>query len=177
MTTSEKIWAEVDPFLTFWLLKILNLLGWGRLAQVARGEVLRAFGFKLGEKVSVASGVMIFQRKDPLTIGEGTFINQNVYFDAGSPIKIGRFCDIGYNVVFAGSKHELKSNGVSNRAVVQAEPIVVEDHVWIGCNATILAGVTIGAHAVVGAGSVVTKNVPANSFVAGVPARIVKNID
>ncbi len=167
---------EIDPFFTFWLLKILNIFGWGRVSQVIRGKVLRFFGFNIGEKTSISYGVMIFCRKDALSIGEGTFINQKVHFDAGSPIKIGKYCDIGYNVVFAGSKHELISNKSTNRPIVKSKPIIVGDHVWIGCNSIILAGVNIGAYSVIGAGSVVTKDVPENTFVAGIPARVIKNL-
>jgi acetyltransferase-like isoleucine patch superfamily enzyme len=141
-----------------------------------RGKILRLFGFKLGKKVSLSSGVMIFQRKDDLTIDEGTFINQNVYFDAGAPIKIGKHCDIGYNTVFAGSSHILKATPGYNRPIAITAPITIEDNVWIGCNCIILAGVNIGKNSVVAAGSVVTKNVPENTVVGGVPAKILKTI-
>jgi len=119
---------------------------------------------------------MIYQRKDPLTIGEGTFINQNVYLDAGAPITIGKHCDIGYNAVFAGSKHELKSTPGSNRPVIKSAPIIIEDNVWIGCNAIIVSGVTIGKGSIIGAGSVVTKSIPPNTFAAGNPAKVIKEI-
>ena len=59
---------------------------------------------------------------------------------------------------------------------MQPAPIVVKDNVWIGAHATILAGVTIGENAVVAAGAVVTKDVPANTIVGGVPARVLKTI-
>ena len=55
-------------------------------------------------------------------------------------------------------------------------PVVIGDNVWIGAHSTILAGVTVGKNAVIAAGSVVTKNVPENAVVAGVPAKVIKNI-
>lgn len=168
---------EIDPYLTFVLLKCLGIFGRGRISQVIRGRALRLLGFKIGKKVSVGHGVMIFQRKDKITIGEGTFVNQNVYFDASSPISIGRHCDIGYNVVFSCAKHELKSNQKTNRPLVDSDPIIVNDYVWIGCNSVILAGVTIGKNSVIAAGSVVTKSVPENSVFGGVPAKLIKMID
>ena len=64
-----------------------------------------------------------------------------------------------------------------NRSATYGRPIVIEDKVWIGINSTILPGVTIGYGAIVGAGSVVTKDVPAMTIVAGNPARIIKAIE
>ena len=57
-----------------------------------------------------------------------------------------------------------------------ARPVMIEDDVWIGCNAIILRGVTIGAKSIVGAGSVVTQNVPPSVLVAGNPAQIIKSV-
>ena len=65
----------------------------------------------------------------------------------------------------------------ADRASMIAHPITVGKNVWIGSHATILSGVTIGDNSVVAAGAVVTKSVPANTVVAGVPARIVKTIE
>lgn len=176
MKLFNKVGAEIDPLLTFYVLKILQIFGWGRIGQVVRGKILRLLGFKFGRKVSISTGVMIFQRKDPLFIGEGTFINQNVYFDAGAEIRIGKHCDIGYNSVFAGSSHQLKSEPGQNRPNIGTAPIILEDHVWIACNCTILAGVTIGKNSVIAAGSVVTKDIPPNSLAAGVPARVIREL-
>lgn len=55
------------------------------------------------------------------------------------------------------------------------EPVVIEDNVWIGMNAIVMKGVTIGANSIIGAGSIVTKNIPANVIAAGVPCKIIKN--
>ena len=59
---------------------------------------------------------------------------------------------------------------------VSTKPVVIEDDIWIGANAVILPGVTIGHHTVVAAGAVVTKDVPPHSLVAGVPAKIIKQL-
>ena len=63
------------------------------------------------------------------------------------------------------------------RAVITCKPVRIKRNVWIGANATILPGVTIGENAVVGAGSVVTKDVPDNAVVAGNPARLIRFLD
>jgi acetyltransferase-like isoleucine patch superfamily enzyme len=67
-----------------------------------------------------------------------------------------------------GALHTITGNEYENK------PIVIEDNVWIGCNVIILKGVTIGAGSIVAAGSIVTKNVPADSIVAGNPAKVIK---
>lgn len=64
-----------------------------------------------------------------------------------------------------------------NRSATQAKPIVLKKNVWVGIGATILPGVTVGENSIVGAGSVVTKDVPDNTIVAGNPAKFFKKID
>ena len=79
-------------------------------------------------------------------------------------------CD---NVVFATLNHFIEAE---KRKLTYSAPIVLGKNVWVGSNATILQGVTIGDNAVVGAGAVVTKDVPANTVVGGVPAKFIKSI-
>ena len=88
-------------------------------------------------------------------------------------IEIGDGALIGHNVVLATINHDL--NPKENRKNHYA-PIKIGAHVWIGSNATVLPGVTIGDWAVVAAGAVVTRDVPAMTVVGGVPARVLKTI-
>ena len=92
-----------------------------------------------------------------------------LYADFGKNIG----CQIGHNVVFATLNHGLSPE---KRKTTYPAPIVLGKNVWIGSNATILQGVTIGDNAVVAAGAVVTKDVAANTVVGGVPAKIMKHI-
>lgn len=108
-----------------------------------------------------------------LVIGRGVFINACCHFQDHGGVVIGDCSQIGHNVVFATLNHYLEPD---RRRFTHAAPIVLGRNVWIGSNATILQGVTIGDNAVVGAGSVVTRDVPANTVVAGVPARPVRKI-
>lgn len=64
----------------------------------------------------------------------------------------------------------------SVQSAIKSFPITIEDDVWIGANCTILKGVTIGARSIIGAGSIVTKNIPADCMVAGNPAKIIKRL-
>ena len=108
-----------------------------------------------------------------ITIGKDVFINSGCHFQDQGGIEIGDGALIGHNVVLATINHGL--NPKENRKNHYA-PIKIGAHVWIGSNATILPGVTIGDYAVVAAGAVVTRDVPAMTVVGGVPARVLKTI-
>lgn len=111
-----------------------------------------------------------------VTIGDNIIINRNVLITARSSITIGNNVLIGSNVVLNDSNHQFADRETPiNKQGHTAEPIVIEDDVWIASNAIILKGVHIGKGAVVAAGSVVTKDVAPYTVVAGVPAKIIKN--
>ncbi len=108
-----------------------------------------------------------------ITIGKDVFINSGCHFQDQGGIEIGDGALIGHNVVLATINHALEPE--ENRKNHYA-PIKIGAHVWIGSNATILPGVTLGEYAVVAAGAVVTKDVPPLTVVGGVPAKILKSI-
>lgn len=100
----------------------------------------------------------------------GGFINENVQITCGDTIEIGKDCAIGRDVVIRSfDGHSIEQEGYKI-----SEPIVIEEHVWIGQGAQILKGVHIGKGAIVAAGAVVTKDVPAHTIVGGVPAKVLK---
>jgi len=108
-----------------------------------------------------------------ITIGKDVFINSGCHFQDQGGIEIGDGALIGHNVVLATINHDLnpKENRKNHYAAIK-----IGAHVWIGSNATILPGVTIGDYAVVAAGAVVTRDVTAMTGVGGVPARVLKTI-
>ncbi len=108
-----------------------------------------------------------------ITVGEGVFINACCHFQDHGGVSIGDGCQIGHNVVFATLNHGLLPE---DRKTTYPAPIVLGKNVWIGSNATILQGVTIGDNAVVAAGAVVTKDVATNTIVGGIPAKFIKSI-
>jgi acetyltransferase-like isoleucine patch superfamily enzyme len=111
---------------------------------------------------------------DNTSIGRNVFINQNcTMYDLGG-IDIADDVMIGPNVSLITSGHPVAPS--QRRAGVTASPIVLERNVWIAANVTILGGVTIGENSVVAAGSVVTKDVPANTLVGGNPATVIRSI-
>jgi len=94
------------------------------------------------------------------------------------PVRLKQGVRLAQNVVLSGLNHNYEDVGIPiYKQGVTTAPITVQSDVWIGANVTVVAGVTIGTHSVVAAGSVVTKNVPAYSIVAGNPARVMKQYD
>jgi acetyltransferase-like isoleucine patch superfamily enzyme len=108
-----------------------------------------------------------------ITLGQRIFINAGCKLQDQGGVIIGDDCLIGHNVVMATLNHALDP---SKRADMHPAPIVIGRNVWVGSNATILPGITIGDNAVIAAAAVVTKDVPANAVVVGSPARIVRVI-
>ena len=106
-------------------------------------------------------------------LGKNVFINADCKFQDQGGIYIGDDTLIGHNVVLATLNHE---EDPENRENLIAAPIKIGNKVWIGSNATILPGVTVGDGAIIAAGAVVTKDVDSMSIVAGVPAKFVRKI-
>jgi acetyltransferase-like isoleucine patch superfamily enzyme len=108
-------------------------------------------------------------------VGHKVFINQCcTIYDMGG-VDIGDLVMIGPNVNIITAGHPVEPS--QRRAYIEAKPIVIEKNVWIATAVTILGGVTVGENSVIGAGAVVTKDVPANSFVAGVPAKVIRSLE
>ena len=109
-----------------------------------------------------------------IKIGKNVFINACCKFQDQGGIEIGNGVLIGHNVTLATLNHDQRPQFRQN---IYPKPIKIGDNVWVGSNATILAGVTIGDGAIIGANAVVTKDVPPNSVVAGIPAKIIKYVN
>lgn len=109
-----------------------------------------------------------------ITIGENVFINAGCKFQDQGGIHIGDGTLIGHNVVLATVNHGLSRE---KRHWNFVAPITIGKNVWIGANATVLQGVTVGDDAVIAAGAVVTKDVAPGTIVGGVPAKFIREID
>lgn len=109
-----------------------------------------------------------------ISVGERVFINSCCHFQDQGGVTIGDGCQIGHDVVFATLNHEFEP---SKRQFSHPRPIALGKNVWVGSHATILPGVTVGDNAIIAAGAVVSKDVPPNAIVGGVPAKFIKSIE
>src|SRR5215472_13671023 len=112
---------------------------------------------------------------DEIRVGHNVFVNQNcAFYDLGG-LDIADDVMIGPNVSIITTGHPLEPS--QRRSATIGKPIVIERNVWIAAGATVIGGVTVGENSVVAAGSVVTKDVPANTLVGGNPARVIRSIE
>jgi acetyltransferase-like isoleucine patch superfamily enzyme len=130
----------------------------------------------LDPDVSLDDGVTIVisgpRRPGKVRIGAGTYVNRFTVFDAHQQLHIGERVMIGPHCYFTDADHGTRAGASVQSQPMRIAPLVVEDGAWIGAHAVLLAGVRIGRGAVVGAGAVVTHDVPAGAIVTGVPARV-----
>ncbi len=112
---------------------------------------------------------------DNCFIGEHTFINLGAYFMDGAPITIGSWCFIGPHCGFYTARHPLLAQE-RNQGLERAEPITLGNNIWVGGNVIFLPGVSVGSGSVIGAGSVVTKDIPPNCIAFGNPCRVQRTI-
>ncbi|AOZ92934.1 sugar O-acetyltransferase [Paenibacillus crassostreae] len=143
----------------------------------SREEIVEIFSELTGNKVD--SSFMCFPPfytdfGKNIMIGKNVFLNTGCSFQDRGGISVGDGTMIGMNVTIATLNHGLP---LETRNVTYPSPVIIGENVWIGSNATILPGVTIGDNSVVAAGAVVTKDVPENTVVAGVPAKELKKIN
>ncbi len=134
------------------------------LGMGADASIAVAGSFSVGDNAYV-----IVRKNASLRIGSG-YINSNSQIVCSKSITIGDGVAIADGALIRDcDDHDIQYDGYEKTA-----PVVIGDHVWIGQRATILKGVTIGDNAVVAAGAVVTKDVPANAIVGGVPAKVIR---
>lgn len=120
------------------------------------------------------TAVLIMVREGArLTVGDFTAMNSGVTIDAWHEVRIGSRVMLAPNVsVIDDNRHEFEPG-----APLYKGPTVIEDNVWLAANVSVLPGVTIGAGSVIGGNSVVSRDIPPNSFAAGSPARVIKTLN
>lgn len=144
-----------------------------------RTAMLRAAGVKIGAHSLIQGKVRITGHGNPcafLSIGERTLVTGGLHVDLGANIRIGNMVRLGHDVSLLTINHAVGPAYLRAGTSFFGE-IVIEDGCWLASRCTVLPGVTIGAGAIVAAGSVVTRNVPKHTLVAGVPARVVRDLN
>jgi acetyltransferase-like isoleucine patch superfamily enzyme len=144
---------------------LLTARGRVRVNRVGRGVRLH-----LGRRVTLYGGVHFFLDGDGATIsiGNGTYLNRRTEITCKQQVAIGEECAVSWDVLITDTDyHELLPNSATRS-------VAIGNRVWIGARATILKGVTIGDGAVIAAGTLITKDVPPRTLVAGSPARVIR---
>lgn len=149
------------------------LAAYARDAAAARPILAELIG-NLGEGAEVKPPLFV-DYGTRISIGARTFVNYNLTALDVAPITIGEDCQIGPNVQLLTPTHPLEPQSRRDK-LEAARPITIGDNVWIGGGATILPGVAVGENSIVGAGAVVTKDVPANTVVVGNPVRVARSL-
>ena len=159
-----------------------------------RGEILaqnrhQSDSIIVGAGTHIRGQLFTFGHGGQITMGEYCYVGENTKLWSAASLSIGNRVLIGHNSsIFDCDTHPLNARERHRQYVeiitkghppeidLREQPVTIEDDVWIGCNVVILKGVTIGRAAVIGAGSVVTHDVPPHVVVAGNPARVVREL-
>lgn len=143
------------------------------------GEMLGGLG-----EGSFLQGPVTFHYGKHTKIGKNVFINFNLTVQDDAEVVIGDGCDFGPNVtivtpvhpMLAAERKRMRNERGEEVRLCYAKPVHIGKNCWICANVTILPGVTVGDNCVIGAGSVVTRDIPSDSFAAGNPARVIRRL-
>ncbi len=192
MTEEEKIAAGVlfcpgDPSLKAIKLRTHKLnQDFNRLYEddaEQRAGILKQIVGEVGEGAFL-HGPVYFHYGRHTKIGTHFFANFNLTIQDDASVTIGDHCSFGPNVtivtpihpLIASERRQMKTASGAAKALCYAKPVTIGNDCWLGANVTVCPGVAIGDNCVIGAGSVVTRDIPANSVAAGVPCKVLRQI-
>lgn len=145
----------------------------GRPAITIRGNLT------VGNQVQLVSTIaaleIVVNDEATLEIGDRVFINYGCSISASQLIRIGSYCKLGTHVIMMDNDFHYLDPAQRGQRPPSA-PIILEENVWLAARVIVLRGVTIGADSVIGAGSVVNKDIPPGVFAAGVPAKVIRSL-
>lgn len=136
-------------------------------------SLLRSIGYQIGENTKVIGPIY---NTGTLHIGDNCWVGRNMTVHGNGTVTIGSNCDLGPDITFLTGGHHI-GNSSCRAGAGETYQISVGDGVWIGARATILLDTTIGEGAVISACACVIRDVPANTLVGGVPAKIIKELE
>jgi acetyltransferase-like isoleucine patch superfamily enzyme len=143
----------------------------GKVRLRIRGEA--TFGARFMVQADVWEVSIVVADGGTLTVGDGVFINGGVSIEAWHDVRIGRNVLMApFSSIIDDDRHELEPGATRYKG-----PTVIGDGAWLGRNVVVLPGVTVGSGAVIGANSVVSRDIPPNTFAAGAPARVMRSLD
>jgi len=145
------------------------------LPHRARGAILRVAGIDIARTANVRAGVRV-AGSGRVLVEDGAFINEGVYLDATAPITILACAQIGDHVRLITATHEIDPQGARVAGELRAARIEVGAGAWIGSGATVLPGVSVGHHAILGAGAVALSDLEPYGVYVGVPARLLRSL-
>ena len=169
----DNSWAVLRAY---WYFRQATEMGakvrvWGRPSVRNKGRMI--IGNRVRLISTMATTELVSGDDGLLEIGDGTIINYGCSIAATELIRFGTDCSIGTHVLMMDNDfHHIEPELRNERP--ESSPIILEDNVWVGGRAIILRGVTIGHDSVIGAGSVVARNIPPRSVAMGFPARVIR---
>ncbi len=148
-----------------------------------REAILHEIFGQLGEGTRIQGPIAIHYGKHT-KIGKNVFANFNFTIQDDAEVVIGDYCNFGPNVtivtpihpMIASERRKLRTPEGEDKLLCYAKSVHIGNDCWFGASVTVCPGVTIGDNCVIGAGAVVTRDIPANSFAAGVPCRVIREI-
>ena len=173
ISNESEIFTEINKILEN-TLKLTSELNTGyKTPQEVRNILTEITGSKINDSIQVLTPFNTdFGRN--IRIGNGVFINKSCMFVDLGGIELEDNVLIGPEVKILSVNHPLDPK---NRRGVILKSVKIRRNAWLGAGVTVCPGVTIGENSIIGAGSVVTKDVPSNTVYAGVPAKFIKNIE
>lgn len=185
---SQRVHSLRDVLYTLWIRNFIGQVG-ARTAFIKKFTVVGGDFIAIGERNYFAEGCMVSAWEDyngykynpQITIGNNCSFGKMNHITCCNKITIGNAVLTGMYVLISDNSHgEINAEALSisplDRQLVSKGEVVIGNNVWIGDKAAILAGVHIGDGAIIGANSVVTKDVPANCVVGGIPAKVLRQL-
>ncbi len=161
-----------------WHLRNADVVG-TRVRLRGRPSIQNHGRMVIGSRVQLVSTVatleLVTMEEGTLEVGEQTLLNYGSSIAAAEHIRIGARCLIGtHAIIMDNDFHRIEPERRLERP--KSRPIIIGDNVWVGARVIVLGGVTIGDDCCIGAGSVVTEDIPPRTLAAGVPARVIRSL-
>ena len=170
------IFFKILPKFIIKLLSRLFRFGEGKISFGIRYLCYKRLSKSFGRKVIIFPNLYIFSPEN-IDVGTNVSIHEFSYIDATGGILIGDNVMIAHRCTIISSSHNFNWGSRPFKELgISSQPVIIGNNCWIGADVKIINGVKIGHNTVIGAGSVVTKNVPDNTVVTGIPAKVIRNI-